>query len=62
MSVVSVSCKCGAEWDIENFPVDEADISKRDAIELANQHELQSCPNCDPDFDFQTLDFKPKPE
>jgi hypothetical protein len=55
---VNLKCKCGAEVVIEDFPVDEYNISKRDVIELSLYHLLKFCPTCDPNFDGSVLDFE----
>ena len=56
---LNVKCICGAELTIQNFVVDEGDITKRDAIELSRYHLLQSCPECDENFTGESLEFKP---
>lgn len=55
-------CQCGAEVEVEDFPVDETSlkgevVTKRDVIGMAKNQVLASCPNCDPNFTGETLEF-----
>lgn len=55
-------CQCGAQVEVEDFPVDEYSLdgnklTKSEVIHMATQELLVSCPNCDPNFNEECLEF-----